>query len=97
MRTAFFMISGDTDGESREIGEDVFDGLVRDRAGWDLFAAMKGDLVWACGGPQGPEPSALASPPPSLGRGLEARAPSPARPPPWGGRGRARRGAHTYI
>ncbi len=51
MRTAFFMISGETDGESREIGEDVFDGLVRDRAAWDLFAAMKGDLVWACGGP----------------------------------------------
>ena len=50
LRTAFFTISSDTDGQIREVSGQEFDKLVRERASWGLFAAVRGDLAWACGG-----------------------------------------------
>jgi|GEM_PF-1585605 len=50
MRTSFFMISSRTDGQLVEISEAQFDELVRMRAQWDLFVAVKGQAVHAVGG-----------------------------------------------
>lgn len=51
MRPAFFEMSTGTRGEVVQIPESRLDALIADREGYELFAAAKGDLVWARGGP----------------------------------------------